>query len=136
MRRTVVYPPRDAARAAVESPDKVGDKLVKYIPAEVIAFYVPVYAYVQARPDWAKWLVLGLAVVGTLGYLYVRSEKANPPRWFFYVLAVLAFIGWALGTSSLGADLFGFPDFVSKLAVFLAVFLLPLVDQFLTRIRA
>jgi hypothetical protein len=114
----------------------VADKLVKYIPGEVIGFYVLAYAYVQVGPDWAQWLVLGLAVVGTPAYLFARSDSTNPPRWFYYVLAVLAFVGWALGTSSVGADLFGLPDFVSTLAVFLAVFLIPLADELLTRLKA
>jgi hypothetical protein len=42
-------------------------------------------------------------------------------------------LAWALGTSSVGQDLANLPDYVSKLAVLSAVFLVLMIDELLTK---
>ena len=143
MQRTIVYPlPPHSNRAAMAAagnpqpaspPDRYGDKLVKYIPAEVIGFYVSVYALVQQKGIWAQVLILVVCLFGTIGYLLMRADPAHPPRMYFYVLAVVAFLAWALGTSTLGQDTVNLPDYISKLAVLSAVFLVPMIDELLTK---
>lgn len=151
MIRTVVYPtatPGGDQRNAVapdapqETPkeDNYADKLVKYIPAEVIGFFVPTYALAtQVSGHWAQWLVLGLCALGTVGYLIIRAPKDAPPRLYFYVLALLSFFAWAIGTSDALIDLLRFGDqnsakLVGKLIVAAAVFLIPLTDSLLTKL--
>lgn len=146
MQRTVVYdvptrrgaagPAAGGAAPPTTAKDNYGDKLVKYIPAEVIAFYVPAYALIKGADDLgdgAKLLVLGLCLVGTLGYLYIRADKANPPRWYFYVLAVIAFLAWAIGTSDIGL-IWGMGEEISKFTVLAGVFLVPMADEVLTKL--
>jgi len=138
MPRTIVYP-RAAKRAAAaggsaSAPDELSEKLLKYIPGEVIAFYVPIYALVPKEPAWGRWLILALAALGGLGYLIARADKTAPPRFYFYVLAVVAFLAWALGTSTVGTDLWALPDWVNRVAIPAAVFLVPMVDEVLTRL--
>ncbi len=135
MSRTVVYPQVDSgSRSGAATPgDTYEDKLLKYVPVEVVAFYAVVYASVQQEADWLKWLILALGVFGTVGYLAARSDRSRPPRWYFYVLSVIAFLAWALGTSSVGQDLFAFPDAAAKIMLPSGVFAVPLVDELLTR---
>lgn len=134
MSRTVVYPQGEpGSRAGAVAGDTYEDKLLKYVPVEVVAFYAVVYASVQREADWLKWFILLLGVFGTVGYLVARSDRSRPPRWYFYVLSVIAFLAWALGTSSVGQDLFAFPDAAAKIMLPSGVFIVPLVDELLTR---
>ena len=137
MPRHIVYPTKGAtlqpeSAAGAFNPDEFGDKLVKYLPAEVIAFYVPIYALIPAQEDWARLVVLVIGILGTVGYLLVRTPKGSS-RWYFYLLAALAFIGWALGTSSVGQDLMAWPEWATKFILLLIVFAVPLADELITR---
>jgi membrane protein DedA with SNARE-associated domain len=142
--QTKIAPELAAAAAAAEDqqqPDGYGDKLVKYIPAEVIAFFLPAYAlaakldHFKEDLEWIGWLLVVGAAFGAVGYLLVKADKSKPPRWYFYPLSVLAFLGWAVGTSTAVAELFDLtqPDITGKLIVMAAVFVIPLIDELLTR---
>jgi hypothetical protein len=138
MPRTIVYP-RVAKRAAAaggsaSQPDELSEKLLKYIPGEVIAFYVPMYALVPKEPAWGLWSILTLGAVGVLGYLFARADKTAPPRFYFYILAVVAFLAWALGTSTVGTDLWALPDWINRGAIPTSVFLIPMIDEVLTKV--
>jgi hypothetical protein len=137
MIRTVVYPdggPSAAAAGRAAPPaDDLSDKLLKYIPGEVIAFYVPIYALVPKDAAWGLVTVLVLGAAGSVGYLFARADKTSPPRFYFYLLSVAAFLAWALGTSSVGTDLWSWPEWCSRAAIPVAVFVIPLVDEVLTR---
>ena len=153
MPRTVVYPSRSTARVSTKSitegaaapstgeaakEDTFGDKLVKYIPAEVIAFYVSGYVLAGQVGETAQWVVLFVCLLGTPAYLFVRADKVKPPRWYFYLLAMGSFWAWAVGTSTVGADLFDWPtskaEIMGKFIVTAAVFLVPLVDEVMTKL--
>ena len=114
--------------------DAYADKLVKYIPGEVIAFYLPVYGYIAGTSKLAEWVVLAIGIIGTLVYLMARSDRSNMPRWYFFVLAIIAFICWAIGTSSVGTDLWGMPTMWTKIALASTIFLVPGIDQALTNV--
>lgn len=120
------------------SKDGFEGKLLKYIPAEVIAFYVSVYVMADRLGHTAKWGVLIAGLFGTGAYLFIRADKAKPPKWFFYVLAMVSFFAWAVGTSTVGADLFRWPsdtaEFMGKFILTAAVFLIPLTDELLTKL--
>ena len=161
MIRTVVYTPapstavpRDALLEGEPPPatdpdaaaaDKYADKLLKYIPAEVIAFYTPIYAYVKSNVgDPADPAVLAplplafvliISIVGVLGYLVVRRDPKTPPRWYFYALAAVAFVAWAIGTSTVGQDVFGFPEWWDKLILLVGIFLIPLIDELIPALK-
>jgi len=136
MTRSVVYPRsgKGAAAAAGPPPDDLVTKLLKYIPGEVIAFYVPIYALVPKDLAWGLWLVVLLSAAGTVGYLWVRADRTSRPRAYFYVLAVVAFFCWALGTSTVGGDLWRLPEWLGHAAIPIGVFIVPLVDEILTKL--
>ncbi len=138
MPRTVVHPQAAGAatRADTPAPDTVPDKLLKYIPGEVIAFYIPAYSLIDTNAvDKLRLGLLAVATVCSVGYLWVRAPKGTAaPRWYFYVLAALAFLVWAFGASPVGADLWGWSPQATSLSLMVGVFVIPLIDQVLTRL--
>lgn len=151
MNRAINYPRRaealevGAEDVAPEAPpdqvdkyqvDKYTEKLVKYVPAEVIAFFIPGYALVKGQGGSGGWIVLALGLLGTVGYLFVRADPDSRPRAYFYLLAALAFIGWAFGTTGVGTDLLGLAEWMNDLSVLTAVFLIPLADEVLTKVTS
>ncbi|WP_455377297.1 hypothetical protein [Petrachloros mirabilis] len=134
MIRTIVYPkaPED------KDYDGIPEKLVKYIPAETVAFFVAVYPLFADKPDQDVVLkpyqvgVLILGIVGTLLYFYARSDKTKPPRLYFYLFVIVAFLGWAIGSSTVGEDLFKLPTVFKSAAIPTVVFIIPILDEALT----
>lgn len=131
MIRTAVYPPKPGSKGSA-LPDEWGDKIVKYIPAEVLAFYIPAWALVETQ-SLGSWFVFFVGLFGTIAYLLVRADRANPPRWYFYALAAAAFIAWVIGTTTSGAVLFHLPEWSAEVTVLGAVFLIPLIDEIVTK---
>ena len=105
-------------------------KLVKYIPAEVIAFFTPIAAFLGDNDG--PILVLALAgAAGTLIWIYANSLKVpreQAARWFTYLLGVLAFAAWALGISSGLRAAVGISDDWAGVILAIAVFILPGLD--------
>lgn len=159
MPRTIVYPSATQNKAAqtkgsevradgnesTQSGDDYGDKLVKYIPGEVLAFFLPAWALfanegtseAESTMTW-RWIVFFVALVATVGYLLLRAPKQGetpaPPPWYFYVLSALAFVAWAIGTTDAGQVLFCLSSEVgSKFIIMAAVLLIPMIDGLLTR---
>src|SRR5882757_1789332 len=106
MARTIIPPQAAGMRldgSQGEKGDKFPDKLVKYVPAETLAFFVPISASLGL--DRTRLLVVATIVgaIGTPGYLWLTARKlpkVEQPLFHFYLLAVLAFACWALGTSA------------------------------------
>ncbi|HEU5109715.1 MAG TPA: hypothetical protein VFT95_14330 [Micromonosporaceae bacterium] len=141
MPRTVVPPVhfRGGRRGRGEPAggDSLPERLVKYVPAETLAFFVPIAAVLGA--DRRGWLitVLVVGVAGTVGYLWLAARKANDdekPLPHFYVLACLAFLCWAIGTSAGVADLVNLDQVEAGVVLGLAVFIIPLGDDVLNRL--
>jgi len=116
-------------------PDGFPEKLAKYVPAEVLAFYVPALGLTGVRTDHVALLLLtAVGVVGTVLYLVVAARKqpgSNAPVWF-YALAALAFLGWAIGTVPEVAGLTGLSAGVVSLVLPISVFLIPGIDEAIT----
>jgi len=78
------------------------------VPAETLAFFIPAAAAIGGDRDTLLIFVLVLAAVDTLGYLWLASPSDTAmerPLVHFYVLAVIAFLCWAVATSPNVADL-------------------------------
>ena len=150
MPRTVVPPPRKQTETApalergTESGeqgngDSIPEKLVKYVPAETLAFFVPAAAALGDDRDGWLIAVLLLACVGSVGYLWVTSppkdDPAEKPLPHFYVLSVVAFVCWSITTSPSVADLLGIDDTIAAIILLAAVFLIPLIDSGFNRLN-
>ena len=95
MNRTILY--KDSSDGP---PDGYADKLVKYIPGEVTAFYIPAYALASDFGKGAIYFTLVVCVLGMLVYLSLSADKERKPRKYFYLLSIIAFAAWALATTA------------------------------------
>ncbi len=87
-------PPPDS-----KSTDSYFEKLVKYIPADILAAYVAITGITASvnPPLWLGWAVFGVLLV--LTPLYVCYVKTAPKgfvssKTFHWVTACLAFSSW------------------------------------------
>jgi hypothetical protein len=120
-----------------KKPSGYAEKLAKYVPAEVIAGWAPLYilSLESGKVDYGlAWGLLGVGIAATLIYVTVRArmEPETPRPWYFWVLSVGAFLGWSLGTTTVGSDLVGLQPRVSAVILGIMVFLLPGIDALLT----
>src|SRR5438876_12011383 len=58
-----------AAAATAPAPDKYADKLIKYVPAEVLAFYTPTAAALAGQKNLLLVAAIA-ALIATPGYLW------------------------------------------------------------------
>lgn len=139
MPRLVV--PRDTTRGKFASKtiddvpaDDYKDRLVKYIPAESVAFYALVDKLVASNYDIVgstpaapvpqvaialSWLILGIGVIGTPFYL--KRQKLPGQPWKLHAgISTVAFVLWAY---TLSGTVFLIYDWYS---VFLAGLLAPI----------
>ncbi len=142
MIRTVVHSapirPEADTDPDVQTKDNYSDKLVKYIPAEVIAFYLPMYTYVlssvtengEITSKTPLFVVLVISLLGLVGYMYVR--RSSTTNWYFYALSAVAFLAWAIGTSPVGQNLFDLPELYNKVILMTGIFLVPMFDELLS----
>jgi hypothetical protein len=117
------------------SPDDYGERLIKYVPAEVLAFYITASAF-AGNDVTMLWVAFGVGSLGTFGYALLRSPKkkieANP-RGVGFFLAVLAFACWAVGTTPEFAKLLELQPKAGGFILLCGAFLVPLVDSWLDR---
>jgi energy-converting hydrogenase Eha subunit A len=139
MPRTVVPPAplrRGGPEGAAVGGDGLPERLVKYVPAETLAFFVPLAPIVGRDRAALLVFVLVAGLVGTVGYLWLSGSRLpvdERPRRHFYALAGLAFLAWALGTSAVVQDLLGVDAIAAAVVLAVAVFLVPLADGLLSR---
>lgn len=143
MNRSVVYPegvigkkaPTRPPNPTVDNSDQFRDKLVKFVPAEAVAFFAVATQIVHASwPDLWSYVVLGLGLIIALLYPTAVSRDAPTVAWFFYLLSGVSFLAWAFGTSSFGGDLFDWPRGANKIVLAAAVPIIPAVDDLLVRL--
>jgi hypothetical protein len=124
---------RENSVASDDPPDDLTDKLTKYIPAPAIAFFLPTYQALGDTVERSRNIfVIGL--VGTLLYLviaHVAEKKAT--AIYFFILGLVAFAVWAIGTSDVGGKLFGLSQQDSRIILAAAIFLIPGIDVLITR---
>lgn len=147
MSRTVVPSPQTSGLRAkgtsqkeastTEDGDGLSEKLVKYVPAETLAFFIPAAAAIDAARPGLLIAALIISALGTVGYLWLSSRslpKNKQPLLHFYFLAIVAFACWALATGPNVAALVNVDDVVGGLILGAAVFLIPLADGVLERL--
>jgi hypothetical protein len=114
--------------------DSFPEKLVKYVPAETLAFFVPAAAAVGPSRTVLLVVTLVVAATGTVGYLWSSARSLPPaekPLPHFYILAVVAFLCWALATTPNVAALARADQTTAAIVISAAVFLIPLCDTLL-----
>jgi hypothetical protein len=146
MPRTIVYAKprpsgdtttRDAVTTNGDGGDGYTERLSKYIPAEVLAAFLPLIGLTENQTGRLQIaLLVGLA--GTLVYLYIHARQTDAskrPRPFFYLLAAIAFVAWAVGTSDAVRGLFGWDETGAKFGLAIAAFSIPALDLFIDLVK-
>jgi uncharacterized membrane-anchored protein len=134
MPRTVV-PYQSAGAPAGGEEDGLPEKLVKYVPAEILAFFVPVTASAGSGDEGGLIAAVAVAVVASPLYLWVHGQKAaagERPAMHFYFLAELALVCWLLGTSASVQSLFTINASVAAIILGAGALLIPVVDEAIT----
>lgn len=85
----------DRAVQPCEPPDRYRDRLYKYIPAEVIAFYLGLNAIIASASDVPRpvhWFIFLAGLAATPYYLRVVQKVVSPRQ---LLISTLAFLVWA-----------------------------------------
>jgi hypothetical protein len=109
--------------------DDYEEKLVKFVPAEVLSGFL---VLTTAAGDY-RALIIGAFVAGliaTPAYLFLasRGQPSQTKRPHSYVLAIVAFAAWAIGTNADVANLFTIDQRVGYWILAATVFLIPAID--------
>ncbi len=90
--------PGAAGTAAPEKVDTYVSKLMKYMPAEVVAAYVAIEAIFKSVADVStviQWIVVGVLLVFTPLYIWrLTEETGQPTAWAQIIVATIAFPVW------------------------------------------
>lgn len=107
---TYIPGPAPTPPQPVLTPDDYLTRVVKYIPAEIVAVFVTVRGIIDLVADsstFLYWIVFGFLVIMTVVYSWKSSTvKGLPPAYTQVVVSTVSFVIWvfALGEpfSSLG----------------------------------
>ena len=85
-----------------QASDDYASKLIKYIPAEIVAAYVTIQGILEAamREGWIHWAVFFVLLVLTPLYIWrVTTEPGKPVAVWQIVISTVSFLIWvfALG---------------------------------------
>jgi hypothetical protein len=143
MPRAIVYPPRARDGEIVagrRTPNDYADKLAKYVPAEVLSGFLLLVAMAEQSKDPQQLLITCFiaGLVMTPIYLAIAGLKSAPrqqkQRWYSYILSIIAFVGWAVGTRSSMARLLYLEPEIGSFILAVIVFAVPGIDQLLTHL--
>lgn len=116
---------------ASTTPSDYSERLVKYVPAEVLAFFIPVAAV--WGDDKTKLVVaFAIGLVGTPIYRWIQDSRDKKEiglkAKIGYVLAMVAFVTWSLGTSAAVSDWWGVSRDTAAFILTVAAFVIPAID--------
>ena len=103
-RRIVDVAYQAAAAAGAPSPrlDGYFDRVIKYIPGDVVSAWVLVNSLIEAGPaDVNKvvvgWIAFGVGVIVTALWMLTQTgERGQPPAYRQTTLATIAFVVWVM----------------------------------------
>jgi hypothetical protein len=82
--------------------DSAAERIVKYIPAEVVAFYLATLGIIQTVPDeqaakknGAYLVALIVGVIAAPLYIAILGRKDQPGKWLMIGWSIPAFLVWA-----------------------------------------
>lgn len=103
-------------------PDTYKDKLLKYIPAEVVTLYLGLSAIASAAPkvpEHLGWVIFAVGVLGTPFYLRAYQKVTSPTQ---LVISTLSFLVWVFAIGGPFKDLAWYKDNQVYAALLLPVF--------------
>ena len=138
-------PPREEPRSAFPLPKSGGtppesqrptqmqayfDRLVKLIPAEVVAIYLVGIGIIPAdqKPAFAIWAAVCFCLV-IVARAYATSDRENniPPQWPAVIISAISFVIWAY-TMPGAFQVYGLAvGYIGSLLVLVWTFLVPYI---------
>jgi hypothetical protein len=131
-RLTPQDPPPDS-----KATDSYFEKLLKYIPSDIVAGYVAIAGILSAnsnQPLWLSWAVFGALL--TLTPLYVCYVKTDPPgfassKMFHWVTSCVAFTAWVFALGGPFAVTFTwYKPYLGSVCLILVTLLIPVIEGF------
>jgi hypothetical protein len=87
----------EALGAESATQDTYWDKVLKYIPAEIVAAWIFLAALIASAtpppPNLVHWIIFGVMVILTAGWIYRRT--GTPVVWTQIIISTIAFAVWA-----------------------------------------
>jgi len=110
--------------ASIPAIDEYKDRLIKYIPAEVITLYMALVGIVGSRSaghsrNIAEWVIFGAGVLATPIQLRFHQKVTKTQQ---IVISTLAFIIWAITFGGPFTQVFSEPDLKMWGAIALVLF--------------
>jgi hypothetical protein len=115
--------------AGGSKPDDYLSRVLKYIPAEIVALYVSAGGVVpkdHPHKFVILWTILILCGIATPIYMFVfaRDEVTKKPIWKQIVVATIAFPVWAFALGGPFIDLAWYEPFIGSLVLMFVTFVL------------
>ncbi|MDQ5937094.1 MAG: hypothetical protein QG574_4453 [Cyanobacteriota bacterium erpe_2018_sw_21hr_WHONDRS-SW48-000092_B_bin.40] len=121
-------PPPDS-----KTTDSYFEKLVKYIPADILAAYVAITGITASNdpPLWLTWGVFGVLLA--LTPLYVCYVKTVPKGFltskiFHWVTACLAFAAWVFALGGPFATFVWYKPYLGSVVLILTTLIIPVLE--------
>jgi hypothetical protein len=113
--------------------DSYFEKLIKYIPADIVAGYVAITGIVSGhdQPLWLTWGVFGVLLA--LTPLYVVYRKTDPPgfawcKTFHWVTACIAFTAWVFALGGPFATFTWYQPYLGSVVLILTTLIIPVLE--------
>lgn len=121
-------PPPDS-----KTTDSYFEKLVRYIPADILAAYVAITGITASvsPPQWLGWAVFGVLLA--LTPLYVCYVKTVPKgfvssKTFHWVTACLAFSAWVFAMGGPFATFTWYQPYLGSVVLILTTLIIPVLE--------
>ncbi len=108
------------AGGAATPPDGFLDRILKYIPTEIVAAWVALTGLATGLSATVLWILL--AVVAALTFFYMKRQTdlpGKPPATMQNLIAVLSFVVWAFALRSGPFETLNYPDAYGSIALIL-----------------
>ena len=136
MARSIIRADGVGAKKTAKQQDDFGDKLAKYVPVEALAALIILTALFEPSEDLGLWAAAGfsLALAIVLKFTWAKSEgvAADVKPWE-YLLVAISFTGWAIGTTSVGSQLFSLERDWAAFILIAGAFAVPAFDHWTTK---
>lgn len=118
----------ESAPSSPRTPDRYRERLLKYIPTEVVALYLTLDALIRSSdtlPASALWWLFGFGLVGTYLYLW-RVEKVRKQKQL--LISSLAYCVWVFAIGGPFTSLVWYDPLYGALLLPIYTFLVPIIE--------
>lgn len=123
--------PADSAPVSQQA-DTYLTKLVKYIPAEIIAVYIFISGILKSLEASAalQWVAFALLLVLTPLYMWrVTQDKTKPPAWAQIIIASFSFAVWVFAVGGPFVTLPWYNTLYGSLLVAVYTLVVPMISN-------